>query len=76
MGGLIGPIWSFASPIPLHINATRAPPRPWPRHGFPLHLSGGAARGFTRRGETWIATVIEVIERRDDFVLVRDSGKG
>ena len=27
-----------------------------------------------RRGEPWMAIVLEVIEQRDDFILVCDSG--
>ena len=42
---------------------------------LPVDLVGCSIQITTRQGETWIATVIEIIERRDDFVLVRDSGK-
>ena len=42
--------------------------------------SGDLPRGsidvVIRRGNSPIATVVEVLERRADFVLVRDSGKG
>ena len=29
-----------------------------------------------RKGDSWIATVVEVIQHEADYVLVRDSGKG
>ena len=28
-----------------------------------------------RRGDSWTTTVLEVIERREDFALFRDSGR-
>jgi len=43
---------------------------------LPERLVGCSIRITTRGGETWIATIVEVLERRADFVLVRDSGKG
>ena len=42
---------------------------------LPERLVGCSIQITTRGGETWIATVVAVLERRADFVLVRDSGK-
>lgn len=43
---------------------------------LPENLVGCSIQITTAAGMTWIATVVEVLERRADFVLVRDSGKG
>ena len=42
---------------------------------LPADLVGRAIEITTRRGDSWTTTVLEVIERREDFALVRDSGK-
>ena len=43
---------------------------------LPGKLLGRSIQITTRKGDSWISTIVEVIERREDFVLVRDSGKG
>ena len=43
---------------------------------LPGNLLGCSIRITTRKGDSWISTIVEVIERREEFVLVRDSGKG
>ena len=73
----------------LGLEAETSPLPGWSPYKFETSLSlllpGGTLAGSpvgrtiqitTRRAETWIATVIEVIEHRDDFVLVRNSGNG
>ncbi len=42
---------------------------------LPEGLAGCSIEITPRRGDSWTATVTEVIERREDFILVRDSGK-
>lgn len=42
---------------------------------LPDGLVGCSIEITTRRGDSWIATVVEVIQHEADFVLVRDSGK-
>ena len=42
---------------------------------LPENLVGRSIQITTRRGDSWTTTVLEVIERREDFALVRDSGK-
>ena len=41
----------------------------------PQDLAGFSIEITPRRRESWTATVLEVIERREDFVQVRDSGR-
>ena len=43
---------------------------------LPEILVGCSIKVTSRRGYFKTATVLEVIERREDFVQVRDSGKG
>ena len=43
---------------------------------LPERLVGCSIQITMRGGETWTSTVVQVLERRADFVLVRDSGKG
>ena len=43
---------------------------------LPENLLGCSIQITTRKGDSWISTIVEVIERREDFVLVQDSGKG
>ena len=49
-------------------------------HSVPGELRAdleGATIGIkTRRKDSWAATLLEVIELREDFILVPDSGKG
>ena len=42
---------------------------------LPENLVGCSIQITTRSKETWIATVVEVLELRADFALVCDSGK-
>ena len=42
---------------------------------LPDDLVGCAIEVTTRKGETWISRVVEVLEWTADFVLDRDSGK-
>ena len=42
---------------------------------LPENLVGRSIQITTRRGDSWTTTVLELIERREDFALVRDSGK-
>ena len=42
---------------------------------LPKNLVGCSIEITTRRGDSWTATVLEIVERREDFALVRDSGK-
>ena len=42
---------------------------------LPDDLVGCSIEITTRAGESWITTVVEVLEWTADFVLVRDSGK-
>ena len=42
---------------------------------LPADLEGATIEIKTRRGKYLIRTIVEVIERNADFVLVRDSGK-
>ena len=42
---------------------------------LPERLVGGSIRITTRSGETWTATVVEVLQRRAGDVLVREAGK-
>ena len=43
---------------------------------LPDDLVGCSIEITTRRGDSWIATVVEVVQHEADYVLVRDSGKG
>ncbi len=43
---------------------------------LPERLAGCSIEITPRRGDSGTATVTKVIERRGDFILVRDSGKG
>ena len=43
---------------------------------LPDDLVGCSIEVTTRHGDSWIATVVEVIQHEADYVLVRDSGKG
>ena len=42
---------------------------------LPEHLVGGSIQITTRGQESWTATVVEVVQRRADFALLRDSGQ-
>ena len=42
---------------------------------LPDDLVGCSIEITTRSGDSWIATVVEVIQHREDFILVQDSGK-
>ena len=42
---------------------------------LPEDLVGCAIEVTTRRGESWVTRIVEVLEWTPDFVLVRDSGK-
>ena len=51
------------------------PLRGWTPARLPDDLEGATIEIKTRGGEILIRTIVEVIERNADFVLVRDSGK-
>ena len=42
---------------------------------LPENLVGRSIQITTRRGDSWTTIVLELIERRENFALVRDSGK-
>ena len=42
---------------------------------LPENLEGATIEITTRGGDSWTAIVLEVVERREDFLLIRDSGK-
>ena len=42
---------------------------------LPSDLTGRLIQVQTKAGEKWTATVLEVVHREDDFVLVRRSGR-
>lgn len=43
---------------------------------LPADLEGATIEIKTRKGDVLIRTVVEIVERTTDYVLVRDSGKG
>jgi len=42
---------------------------------LPENLEGATIEIMTRRGDSWLATVVEIIQKKADSILVRDSGK-